>query len=119
MDRKKSHYVGGGYNMDQRGSNDSGSNDVENMLPNKDDNYNDDDDGDRLVVAVAVNEDDDENVFILLAVEYDPDQMKTKVPMFKNQPFRVYGLLECTLLIILIACSIGILAILEDKEEQH
>jgi len=120
MDRKKSHYVGGGDDMDQRGSNGSGSIDVETMLPNKDDNHDDDDDdGDRLVVAVAVNEDDDENVFIPSAVEYDPDAMKTKVPMFKNQRFRVYGLLGCTLLIILTACSIGVLAILEGKKEQY
>lgn len=123
MDKKKSHYAAGGdaiSAMGQRGGNGSGSIDDETMILNKDGNHDDDDDdGDRLAVAVAVNEDDDENVFIPSAVEYDPDAMKTKVPMFKNQRFRVYGLLGCTLLIILAACSIGVLAILEGKEEQY
>ena len=81
-------------------------------LPGGDDK----DDGDRLAVAVAVNEDDYENVFIPSAVEYDPD---AKLPMYKNQRLRVYSLLSCTLLIIIAACSIGVLAILEGNEEQY
>jgi len=66
-----------------------------------------------LAVAIAVFEDENENVFIPSAVEYDPD---AKPPVYKNQRFRVYGLLICTLLIIIAACTIGVLTILENNE---
>jgi hypothetical protein len=69
-----------------------------------------------LAVAVAVFEDESENVFIPSAVEYDPD---AKPPVYKNQRFRVYGLLICTLLIIIAACTIGVLTILENNEIEN
>jgi len=69
------------------------------------------DSNDGLAVAVAVHEED---VFIPSAVEYDPDAIK--LPVYRNQRFRVYGLLGCILLIIVIACSIGVLAILEQQQ---
>jgi hypothetical protein len=74
-----------------------------------DENY---DETNRLAVAVAVDE--DENVFIPSAVEYDPD---AKVPVYKNQRFRVYGLLTCTLLIIIAACSVTVLTVLEKNQQ--
>ncbi|VEU39857.1 unnamed protein product, partial [Pseudo-nitzschia multistriata] len=70
-----------------------------------------------LAVAVAVRENED--VFIPSAVEYDPDAIK--YPVYKNQRVRVYGLLFCILLIIVTACTIGVLTILqrEDDEQHH
>lgn len=69
-----------------------------------------------LAVAVAVTDDDNENVFIPSAIEFDPD---AKLPMYKNQRFRVYGLLGCTLMIILTACAIGVLAILQREQRMR
>jgi hypothetical protein len=85
----------------------SGSDDTFANESHKGDNNN------RLAVAVAVFEDENENVFIPSAVEYDPD---AKPPVYKNQRFRVYGLLICTLLIIIAACSIGVITILENNQ---
>ena len=133
MDKnKKPSDVGGGSTvaaaaMGQRGGRSGGIN-IESIYPNKDgkghfkDNGGGDDEnhnGDGLAVAFAVNEDDDENVFIPSAVEYDPDAMKEKVPMHKKPQFRVYGLLSCTLFIIIAACTIGVLAIFEGNEEPY
>jgi hypothetical protein len=129
MDKKKNPSdVGGGSTTAAASMGRRGGIDIETMYPNKDgkgghlkDDGDDDDNhnGDGLAVAVAVNEDADENVFIPSAVEYDPDAMKTKVPMHKRPQFRVYGLLGCTLLIIIAACTIGVLAILEGNEEPY
>ncbi|KAG7353273.1 RHS repeat-associated core domain containing protein [Nitzschia inconspicua] len=74
------------------------------------DEFSDDEEDGRLAVAVAVKEYEDEDVFIPSAIEYDPD---AKPPMYKNRRFRMYGILGCILLIILLACAIGILAIQE------
>ena len=73
-----------------------------------DDDDSDEDEDGRLAVAVAVKDYEDEDVFIPSAVEYDPD---AKPPMYKNRRFRMYGLLGCTLLIMLVASVIGIMAI--------
>jgi hypothetical protein len=62
--------------------------------------------GDRLAVAIAVKEDEDD-VFIPAAVEYDPD---AKPPIYKNRRFRLYGLLACTLLVVVVAGVVGLLA---------
>jgi hypothetical protein len=73
----------------------------------------DDEEAGRLAVAVAVKDYEDEDVFIPSAVEYDPD---AKPPMYKNRRFRMYGLLGCILIIILLACAIGILTIQEKSD---
>ena len=93
----------------------------ENKFPYKDnDKFGDEESGNNgLAVAVAVNEDEDEDVFIPSAVEYDPDAMKAKVSTYKNHRIRVYGLLGCTLLIIIAACAVGVLAILEGDKELY
>jgi hypothetical protein len=75
--------------------------------------YSDDEEAGRLAVAVAVKDYEGEDVFIPSAVEYDPD---AKPPMYKNRRFRMYGLLGCILIIILLACAIGILAIQEKND---
>ena len=62
----------------------------------------------KLAVAIAVQEDDD--VYIPSAVEYDPD---AKLPMLKNQRVRVYSILTCIILIIISACSLTVLTVLE------
>jgi len=72
--------------------------------------FNGTDKSDGVAVAVAVNEDNLENVFIPSAVEYDPD---AKLPVYKSQRFRVYGIMSCILLIVIAACAIGVLAIIE------
>ncbi|KAL3925043.1 MAG: hypothetical protein SGILL_000665 [Bacillariaceae sp.] len=78
------------------------------------DSYDDDDEeGGRLAVAVAVKEYEDEDVFIPSAVEYDPD---AKPPMYKNRRFRVYGLLGCILSILFLGTAIGILALQEQQK---
>lgn len=64
----------------------------------------------KLAVAVAVQEDED--VFIPSAVEYDPD---AKLPVYKNQRIRVYSILICTILIIIAACSLTVLTVLENN----
>ena len=66
-----------------------------------------------LAVAIAVHE--DENAFIPSAVEYDPDAVP-KLPMYKKQRFRVYSLLCCIILIIIAACSITVLTVLEKQQ---
>ncbi len=69
----------------------------------------------KLAVAVAVQE--DENAFIPSAVEYDPDAVAVaKLPMHKKQRFRVYSLLSCTIFIIIAACSITVLTLLEKQQ---
>ena len=68
-----------------------------------------------LAVAVAVYEDENENVFIPSAVEYDPD---AKQAVYKSQRFRVYSILTCTLMIVIAACAIGVLTILEKRKAQ-
>lgn len=76
------------------------------------DDFSDDEEAGGLAVAVAVKDYEDDDVFIPAAVEYDPD---AKPPMYKNRRFRMYGILGCILLIILLACTIGILAFQEKK----
>jgi hypothetical protein len=76
------------------------------------DGFGNDDVDDRLAVAFAVK-DENEDVFIPAAVEYDPD---AKPPIYKNRRFRMYGILGCSLLIMIVACMIGILA--SQKEDE-
>ena len=84
---------------------------------NENDNRNGNGNGKNLAVAVAVYEDRGENVFIPSAVEYDVDAInKQAPPMYKNQRFRVYGLLSCTLLVFMAACAIGVMTILKKHE---
>jgi hypothetical protein len=83
---------------------------IDGFIGDEDDSI-DDEDG-RLAVAVAVKDEEDEDVFIPSAVEYDPD---AKPPMYKNRRFRMYGLLGCTLLIMLVASVIGIMAIQQQQ----
>jgi hypothetical protein len=66
--------------------------------------------GEKVVVAIAVEE-DDEDAFIPAAVEYDPD---AKPSIYKNRRFRLYGVLACSLLFVLLA---GVVGILSQKEE--
>ena len=67
-----------------------------------------------LAVAIAVQE--DENAFIPSAVEYDPDAV-AKLPMYKKQRFRVYSILCSTILVIIAACSITVLSVLEKQQK--
>lgn len=68
--------------------------------------HGEDDGGDRLAVAIAVQEGDEDDGYIPAAVEYDPD---AKPPMFRNRRFRLYSLLACTLIVVMIAGVVGLL----------
>ena len=70
--------------------------------------YGDDlnDEAGRLAVATAVKEAEDD-AFIPAAVEYDPD---AKPPMYRNRRFRLYGLLACSVLVLVVATTIGLLS---------
>lgn len=71
---------------------------------------------DKLAVAKAVKE-DDEDAFIPAAVEYDPD---AKPPIYTNRRFRLYGLLACTLLaVVVVGVVVAVVSVrlLAQKEE--
>jgi hypothetical protein len=70
-----------------------------------------DDAANKLAVAVAVKEDEDD-AYIPAAVEYDPD---AKPPLYRNRRFRLYSLLACTLIVVMIAGVVGLLS--QQKKE--
>ena len=74
-------------------------------FPYDDLEFGGDDPADKLAVAVAVKEEEDDK-FIPAAVEYDPD---AKPPIFRNRRFRLYSLLACTLIAVMIAGVVGLL----------
>lgn len=70
-----------------------------------------DDLANKLAVAIAVKEDEG-GTFIPAAVEYDPD---AKPPIHRNRRFRLYSLLACTLITVMIAGVAGLLT--QQKKE--
>jgi len=84
------------------------NNDPTDIALSKDDAIDEEKGNKKLAVAVAVQEDDD--IYIPSAVEYDPD---AKLPMLKNQRVRVYSILTCIVLIVISACSLTVLTVLE------
>lgn len=69
------------------------------------------DEASKLAVAVAIKEEDD-NKFILAAIEFDPEG---KPPILRNRRFRLYCLLACTLVVVMIAGIVGLLT--QQKKE--
>jgi hypothetical protein len=66
----------------------------------------------KLAVAIAVSEDDDD-VFIPAAIQYDPD---SKPPMIRNRRCRLYSLLACTLMLVVVA-GMAVLLILQQTDD--
>ncbi len=60
----------------------------------------------KLAVAVAIKEEEDHK-YIPEAIEYDPE---TKPPIFRNRRFRLYSLLACILIVVMIAGVVGLLS---------
>ena len=107
--KKTAASVSKNYHRSNSGDNDP----VDIMVPNgsNDEEFTDENaEGRKNNLAVAVAVEEDNNAFIPSAVEYDPD---AKLPVYKNHRFRVYSLLSCTILIIMVACSIAVFAVLE------
>lgn len=81
--------------------------------------YNDEDvkNSSGLAVAVAVNEEEEENVFIPSAIEYDPEAAKAaRESIYNKNRVHMYGMLGCTLVIIIVACALGVMSIIENEK---
>lgn len=66
----------------------------------------------KLAVAIAITEEEDDDI-IPSAIEYDPD---AKPPLIRNRRFRLYSLVACMLMVVVVGAVAGLMA--HQKKEQ-